>query len=74
MFVWRFGGLEVWKFRGLEVWRFGSLEIVNTIQIKGTDMTKKIAFWATISAVFVAVGAITETTTDMTALGDWFGG
>ena len=39
--------------------------------MKGTDMTKKIAFLASISAAFVAVGAITETTDDMTALGDW---
>ena len=34
-------------------------------------MTKKIALLASISAAFVAVGAITETTDDMTALGDW---
>ena len=34
-------------------------------------MTKKIAFLASISAAFAAVGAITETTDDMTALGDW---
>ena len=34
-------------------------------------MTKKIAFVAAISAAFAAVGAITETTDDMTAQGDW---
>ena len=32
---------------------------------------KKIAFLASFSAAFVAVGAITETTDDMTAQGDW---
>ena len=34
-------------------------------------MMKKIALLASISAAFVAVGAITETTDDMTATGDW---
>ncbi len=34
-------------------------------------MTKKLAFVAAISVAFAAFGAITETTEDMTALGDW---
>ncbi len=41
-------------------------------QRKGADMTKKIAFVAvTMFAGAAFAGTITETTTDMTALGDW---